>query len=73
MSGPPAWAEAHRRAVAAGARSYRDPDSGFFVMTEHEHRHRGRCCGNACRHCPFGHAAVPPDLRARVSPPVIAG
>lgn len=33
-------------------------ENGFMVFTEVYHRARGRCCGNACRHCPFEHANV---------------
>ncbi|MBK7945416.1 MAG: hypothetical protein IPJ85_08975 [Flavobacteriales bacterium] len=31
---------------------------GYLVFTEQYHRKRGYCCGNRCRHCPFGHEAV---------------
>lgn len=31
---------------------------GYLVFTEAYHRKRGHCCGNRCRHCPYGHAAV---------------
>ena len=30
----------------------------YMVFTEAYHRARGRCCGSACRHCPFEHANV---------------
>ncbi|MGA3037014.1 MAG: DUF5522 domain-containing protein [Vulcanimicrobiaceae bacterium] len=30
-----------------------------MVFTEHYHRKRGFCCGNACRHCPYDHVNVP--------------
>ena len=33
-------------------------ENGFMVFTEAYHLARGRCCGNACRHCPFEHANV---------------
>ena len=33
-------------------------ENGFMVFTELYHKSRGRCCGNACRHCPFEHANV---------------
>lgn len=33
-------------------------ENGFMVFTELYHRARGRCCGNACRHCPFEHVNV---------------
>lgn len=31
---------------------------GFLVFTEQYHLKRGYCCGNRCKHCPFGHEAV---------------
>lgn len=31
---------------------------GYLVFTEKYHLKRGYCCGNRCRHCPFGHEAV---------------
>lgn len=27
-------------------------------MTREEHLQRGECCGNSCRHCPFGYVRV---------------
>lgn len=33
-------------------------ENGFMVFTQAYHSARGRCCGNACRHCPFDHANV---------------
>jgi len=54
----PPWRQAHAEAVAAGAATYVDPETGFQVFTEIAHRRRGRCCGSACRHCPFGHVNV---------------
>lgn len=33
-------------------------EDGLMVLTEYYHRARGRCCGNACRHCPFDHVNV---------------
>ena len=33
-------------------------ENGFMVFTEKYHQARGRCCGNACRHCPFNHENV---------------
>ena len=46
--------EHHRKAQQAGKAGYIDPDSGLFVMTEQTLRSRGKCCGNGCRHCPYG-------------------
>lgn len=31
-------------------------DDGLMVLTEHFLRARGWCCGNGCRHCPYGNA-----------------
>lgn len=36
-------------------------ENGFLVFTAQYHRRRGFCCGNRCRHCPYGHEAVPGD------------
>lgn len=33
-------------------------ENGLMVLTELYHLARGRCCGNACRHCPFDHVNV---------------
>ena len=30
-------------------------ENGLLVMTEAYHLKRGYCCGNTCRHCPYGH------------------
>ena len=38
---------------------YFDPEAGFCVMTEEYLRRRGFCCGNGCRHCPYGSPATP--------------
>jgi len=35
-------------------------ENGFMVFTEAFHLARGKCCGNACRHCPFDHENVKP-------------
>ena len=47
----------HRRAVSLGRNAYIDPQSGFSVFTAHYLKRRP-CCGNGCRHCPWGHANV---------------
>lgn len=44
---------AHDRALSAESSGYRDPVSGFFVMTAAYLADRGTCCGNGCRHCPY--------------------
>lgn len=33
-------------------------ENGFMVFTAEYHLARGKCCGNACRHCPFEHINV---------------
>ena len=65
------WAATHRAAVLAGRRTYRDPTTGWLVMTEVEHRRRGSCCGSGCRHCPYGHERVAAALRETLPPPVV--
>ena len=52
---------AHDRAVASGAPTYIDPDSGYSVFTAVALRERGACCGNGCRHCPFVSDPFVPD------------
>jgi hypothetical protein len=51
--------ELHRMALQRGEFTYEDPKTGFTVFTELAHRKRGKCCGNMCRHCPFGWVNVP--------------
>jgi hypothetical protein len=29
-------------------------DDGLMVLTAHFLKNRGYCCGNGCRHCPYG-------------------
>ena len=45
---------AHAAAVAAGEPGYPDPTTGLFVLTAAYLRDRGECCGQGCRHCPYG-------------------
>lgn len=33
-------------------------EGGYMVLTEWFHLKRGFCCGNKCRHCPYGHENV---------------
>ena len=48
----------HRFAVENGRDTYIDPSSGYSVFTQ-LHLKRKQCCGNGCRHCPYGHVNVP--------------
>ncbi len=43
----------HDQAQARDERVYADPMTGFVVLTAAAHQMRGRCCGSACRHCPY--------------------
>ncbi len=38
-------------------------ENGKMVLTAHYLKRRGYCCGNKCRHCPYGHVNVPPERR----------
>ena len=53
----------HAEAADAFATSYEDPRTGLRVLTTWAHFLRGRCCGSACRHCVYGHEAVPEEKR----------
>ncbi|XP_072244766.1 uncharacterized protein C1orf53 homolog [Leuresthes tenuis] len=48
----------HREACEAEKQTYVDPSSGYKVFTEYAHLQRGKCCGSACRHCPYGQVNV---------------
>ncbi|XP_034386711.1 uncharacterized protein C1orf53 homolog [Cyclopterus lumpus] len=49
---------AHTEACQAKRQMYVDPSSGYKVFTEYAHLQRGKCCGSACRHCPYGQVNV---------------
>jgi diphthamide synthase (EF-2-diphthine--ammonia ligase) len=55
----------HEDACARGDFTYLDPDTGFVVFTRLGLLDRGRCCGAACRHCPFGHESVRLEARSQ--------
>ncbi|MBI3925193.1 MAG: hypothetical protein HY319_06605 [Armatimonadetes bacterium] len=44
-------------------------EGGRMVLTERFLLRRGYCCGSGCRHCPYGHEAVPEKIRSRLEPP----
>jgi hypothetical protein len=44
---------AHASALAAGEATYRDPITGYRVLTARTLADRGTCCGLGCRHCPY--------------------
>lgn len=43
----------HDDAVKADKKTYIDPQTGYSVFTAEELKKRP-CCGNGCRHCPYG-------------------
>ena len=44
----------NKKAILEGKSTYIDPSSGYKVFTSKELSKRP-CCGNICRHCPYGH------------------
>lgn len=44
---------AHAEALGRGEATYRDPLSGYRVLTAATLAARGTCCGLGCRHCPY--------------------
>jgi cob(I)alamin adenosyltransferase len=44
----------HLAACRRGDALYVDPTTGLSSFTEVAHLQRGVCCGNRCRHCPYG-------------------
>ncbi len=64
----------HLAACLSSKDGYVDPATGYLCFTEFYHRRRGKCCGSACRHCPFAHAGVPEGKRGLIKgPPVLSG
>jgi cob(I)alamin adenosyltransferase len=50
----------HEESMRQAEGTYIDPATGFTVFTELTHLKRGKCCGNKCRHCPYGFEKVKP-------------
>ena len=50
----------HEESMSRAERTYIDPETGYTVFTELIHLKRGKCCGNRCRHCPYGFEKVKP-------------
>ena len=59
------YMQLHEDACARGDFTYLDPETGFVVFTRLGLLDRGRCCGAACRHCPFGHESVSLERRSQ--------
>jgi hypothetical protein len=45
--------EIHQLACENQQSSYKDPLTGFTVLTAFFLKSRGFCCGGNCRHCPY--------------------
>jgi ATP-binding cassette subfamily B (MDR/TAP) protein 1 len=65
--------ELHRAACDAGRDTYIDPASGYQVLTSKALLRKGSCCGNSCRHCPYGHINVgdPNLIKQSIAGPVL--
>ena len=50
----------HEEALSRAEGTYIDPETGYTVFSELTHLKRGKCCGNRCRHCPYGFEKVKP-------------
>ncbi|KAJ8559250.1 hypothetical protein ON010_g8197 [Phytophthora cinnamomi] len=57
--------ELHRAACNNKQAMYTDPATGYSVMTAYILKERQVCCGNGCRHCPYGHANVKDPSRRK--------
>ena len=55
--------ELHKEAVEQFKWTYIDPDTGFKVNTRFRKYLLEKCCGSGCRHCIYGHEAVPIDQK----------
>ncbi|VDM47349.1 unnamed protein product [Toxocara canis] len=56
---------AHLKALRERRLWYKDPKTGFHVMCSSQLLLSGKCCGNGCRHCPYGHENAKPEVRKR--------
>ena len=57
----------HGAACEDGKDTYIDPSTGYQVLTSEALLKKGKCCGNSCRHCPYGHINVERSGAAHVS------
>jgi hypothetical protein len=44
---------AHALAIDQGQSGYLDPETSLFVLCATYLAHRGDCCEQGCRHCPY--------------------
>ena len=45
--------ELNKKSISEGKKTYIDPKPGYKVFNSEELKKRP-CCGNGCRHCPYG-------------------
>ncbi|KAJ0409605.1 hypothetical protein P43SY_008477 [Pythium insidiosum] len=57
--------ELHRVACQNKQAMYTDPATGYSVMTAYHLSKSQVCCGNGCRHCPYGHVNVSDPARRK--------
>ncbi|CAG0922045.1 unnamed protein product [Notodromas monacha] len=55
----------HLKAISEGHFTYDDPETGLKVLTRLRHFLKGRCCGNACRHCVYDLENAPEELKRK--------
>lgn len=41
-------------------------EDGYTVLTAKFHLHRGECCGNGCKHCPYKYINVDKPKRTKL-------
>ena len=59
--------ELNLAACKEGRDTYIDPITGYQVLTSDALLRQGKCCGNSCRHCPYGHINVGGDYTPKLS------
>ena len=50
--------EAHDLSCQKGQKLFKHPGTGLMVMNRNYLKEKGKCCGNKCLFCPYGHAKV---------------
>ena len=50
----------HKKACEENKWFYKDPDTGYTVMTKKFLLERGYCCNSKCRHCPYKNSGSNP-------------
>jgi hypothetical protein len=50
--------EIHKIACEEEKQMFLNPETGLYSMTAVYLKSRGKCCGNKCMFCPWGHVNV---------------